>query len=178
MAVLQVLQFPNPVLSQKSQQVTRFDAALRTLAEALLETMYQEGGIGLAAVQVGQLKRLVVTDLRDGEGAGEDGEDEEDRRNPCVYVNPRIIEQSGETVTEEGCLSVVEFTAEIKRAEQVLLESETLAGETRQKHLTGLKAVCLQHEIDHTLGKLFIDHLPPIKRQMVKKKLAKLARTA
>jgi peptide deformylase len=173
MAVLQVLKFPNPVLKKKSQQVTQFDAGLRKLADAMLETMYEEGGIGLAAVQVGQLKRLIVVDVRD---AG--GEEEMERRNPAAYVNPRILESSGEMVTEEGCLSVVEFTAEVKRAERVVLEYETLAGETRRETLTEVKAVCVQHEIDHTHGKLFVDHLPPVKRQLVKKRLAKLARTA
>ncbi len=173
MAVLQVLKFPNPVLKRKSQPVTRFDRALKTLAEDLLATMYQEGGIGLAAVQVGQLKRLIVVDLREG-----DGEEEAERRSPAVYVNPRIVESDGAIVTEEGCLSVVEFTAEVKRAEHVMMEYETLTGETRRENISDLKAVCVQHEIDHTLGKLFIDRLPPIKRQMVKKKLAKLARTA
>ncbi len=173
MAVLQVLKFPNPVLKQKSAPVTQYDSALGELAQAMLETMYVEGGIGLAAVQVGQLKRLIVVDARDGEGEGEP-----EHRNPCVYVNPRILESSGELVTEEGCLSVVEFTAEVKRAEKVLLEYETLAGETRQERLEDVKAVCVQHEIDHTNGKLFIDHLPLVKRQMVKKRLAKLARSA
>lgn len=158
---------------QKSQPVTRFDDGLKQLADAMLATMYQEGGIGLAAVQVGQLKRLIVMDLRENEG-----EQEQQKRSPAVYVNPRIRESSGTLVTEEGCLSVVEYTAEVKRAEQVLLEYETLRGETRREAMAEIKAVCVQHEIDHTHGKLFIDRLPPIKRQMVKKKLAKLARSA
>ncbi len=173
MTVLQVLKFPNPVLKRKSAPVTQFDAALRELAEAMLETMYVEGGIGLAAVQVGQLKRMIVVDARDGAG-----EEEAERRNPYFYVNPRILESEGETVSEEGCLSVVEFTAEITRAERVLLEYEDLAGETLQEALEGIKAICVQHDIDHTKGKLFIDHLPLVKRQMVKKRLAKLARSA
>lgn len=173
MTVLQVLKFPNPVLKRKSAPVKQFDAALRELAEAMLETMYVEGGIGLAAVQVGQLKRMIVVDARDGVG-----EDETERRNPYFYVNPLILESEGETVSEEGCLSVVEFTADITRAEKVLLEYEDLAGETHQEALEGIKAICVQHEIDHTKGKLFIDHLPLIKRQMVKKRLAKLARSA
>ncbi len=173
MAVPQVLTFPNPVLMRKSQPVTRFDGALKTLAEDMLATMYQEGGIGLAAVQVGHLKRLIVVDIREGEG-----EEEAERRSPAVYVNPRIVESDGAIVTEEGCLSVVEFTAEVKRAEHVVMEYKTLKGETRRENMSSLKAVCVQHEIDHTHGRLFIDRLPPIKRQMVKKKLAKLARTA
>lgn len=173
MALLPVLKFPNPLLQRKSARVTQYDASLKKLAEAMLETMYVEGGIGLAAPQVGQHKRLIVVDVRDGQG-----EEEVQKRNPACYVNPRILESSGEIVTEEGCLSVVDFTAEVKRAERVLLEYETLTGETRQETINGVKAVCAQHEIDHTLGKLFIDRLPPVKRQLVKKRLAKLARTA
>ena len=173
MASLPVLKFPNPLLKRKSATVTQFDSALQKLAEAMLETMYVEGGIGLAAPQVGQHSRLIVVDVRDG-----DGEEEAQRRNPAFYVNPRILESVGEIVTEEGCLSVVDFTAEVMRAEEVLLEYETVKGETLQETCKGLKAVCVQHEIDHTHGKLFIDHLPPVKRLLVKKRLAKLARSA
>lgn len=173
MATLPVLKFPNPLLQRKSATVTNFDEALHELAGAMLETMYLEGGIGLAAVQVGQHKRLIVVDVRNGEG-----ETEVEKRNPVCYVNPRIVESSGEIVTEEGCLSVVDFNAEITRAEQVLLAYETLEGETRQASMSGVEAVCVQHEIDHTRGKLFIDHLPPVKRQLIKKRLAKLARSA
>jgi len=173
MKKLTVLKFPNPLLAKKSQPVHDYDQSLTDLAKAMLHTMYEEGGIGLAAPQVGQHRRLIVVDVRDGEG-----EEEEDIRNPAFYVNPRIVEQSGEVITEEGCLSVVEFTAEVKRAQAITLEYETTEGETRQEKMTDLKAVCVQHEIDHLDGKLFIDHLPQLKRQMVKKKLAKIARSA
>lgn len=174
MTVLQVHRFPDPVLKQQAREETRFDDGLRALADDMLATMYSEGGIGLAAVQVGELRRLVVVDLHNGE-ADEQGEPV---RDPHVYVNPRILEAEGEIVTEEGCLSVTDFTAEVARARRIALEYETLAGETRQEHLEEIAAVCLQHEIDHLDGKLFIDHLPPLKRQMVKKRLAKLARSA
>ena len=173
MALLQVLKFPNPVLKQKSLPVTQFDAELRALAASLLETMYTEGGIGLAAPQVGQLKRLIVVDVRDSEG-----EEEAEKRNPVVLVNPRILSRSEEMTTEEGCLSVEDFTAEITRARCIEVEYQTPRGEPKRETLEDIKAVCVQHELDHLDGKLFIDRLPPLKRQMVKKRLTKLARSA
>ena len=175
MSVMQVFKFPHPILKKQAKPVTEFDRDLRELADNMLETMYQEGGIGLAAVQVGQLRRLVVVDLENGHV---DEEGNPTPRQPHVYVNPRVLEAEGEVVTEEGCLSVVDFTAEVKRAGSIVLEYETLVGETRQESLEELAAVCLQHEIDHLDGKLFIDRLPPMKRQLVKKRLAKLARSA
>ncbi|MBI4084216.1 MAG: peptide deformylase [Candidatus Lambdaproteobacteria bacterium] len=184
MATLTVLKYPHPLLKQRAHPVTRFDAELGRLAEDMLQTMYLEGGIGLAAIQVGQLRRLVVMDLRDAPGAPvaeeEDGEevDRELRRNPRVFVNPVITASSGETVSEEGCLSVSEYTAEVRRAAKVALSYQTPAGEARQEEFEGLGAICIQHEIDHLNGLLFIDRLPPLKRQMVRKRLAKLARSA
>jgi peptide deformylase len=189
MALLQVYKFPQPVLKQQARPVTRFDAELRELADNMLETMYAEGGIGLAANQVGQLRRLVVMDLgaeEEDDGvasaathAGRKAPPRAERpREPRVFVNPRIVEASGETVSEEGCLSVVDFTAEVKRARRIVLAYQTLAGEPREEAFEELAAVCLQHELDHLAGKLFIDRLPPLKRQMIKKRLAKLAKSA
>ena len=180
MALLTVLTFPNPVLAEKSQPVTQFDKTLAKLAQDMLETMYAENGIGLAAPQVGQLRRMVVVDVGQevADVAAEKDDPPERVADPHVYINPVIVEQSGETVTEEGCLSVTEFTAQVKRAERVVLAYQDLAGEKHQVALTGLHAVCVQHELDHLEGKLFIDHLPPLKRQMVRKRLAKLARSA
>ncbi len=168
---LQVITFPNPLLRQKSKPVSLFDDDLRRLAAGMLETMYREGGIGLAAPQVGQLKQLIVVDLHAGD-------EDESLRSPQFFVNPVIRGRSGETVTNEGCLSVPDFTADVKRAQSIELEYRTTAGDTVRDDLIGLAAVCLQHEIDHLRGKLFIDYLPPIKRQMVKKRLVKQARTA
>ena len=182
MAVLPVHKFPHPLLKQEAKPVTRFDEELRQLADNMLETMYAEGGIGLAANQVGQLRRLVVMDLHAEDPAeGEGGESVprlERPREPRVFVNPELREASGEIVTEEGCLSVVEFTAEVKRASRIVLAWQTLEGEPREEEFTEIAAVCLQHELDHLAGKLFIDHLPPLKRQLVKKRLAKLAQSA
>lgn len=178
MSVLPVYKFPHPVLMQAAKPVTRFDAELSQLAEQMLETMYAEGGIGLAANQVGQQKRLLVMDLH-----AEDEDDEETPRlarphEPRAFCNARLLEADGEVVTEEGCLSVPDFTAEVKRARRIRVAYQTLEGEEREEDFEDLAAVCLQHEMDHLAGKLFIDHLPPLKRQMVKKRLTKLARSA
>lgn len=176
MAVLRVHRFPDPVLKQKARAVTVFDDGLKTLADNMLKTMYVEGGIGLAANQVGETLRLIVTDLRNDEEEFAELPRPERPAEPRVYVNPRLLDATGEIVTEEGCLSVVEFTAEVKRSEHIRVAYQTLEGEHREETLEQLAAVCLQHEMDHLDGKLFIDHLSPLKRQMVRKRLTKLAR--
>jgi len=172
MAVLTVHRFPDPVLKQRAKPVTKFDGALKKLADDMLETMYLEGGIGLAAVQVAELKRLVVMDLKNGEEV--DGKPAP--HAPRVFVNPEIVKSEGEIVTEEGCLSVTDFRAEVKRASKVEFTYQTLTGESKSETLEEIGAVCIQHEIDHLNGKLFIDHLPLLKREMVKKKLIKMQR--
>lgn len=171
MALLTVHSFPDPVLKQKALPVKEFDEKLAELADNMLETMYEERGIGLAAVQVGVLKQLVVVDLKSGE-------EDISLREPRVFVNPHIVERSGETISEEGCLSVIEYRAEIKRAESIKLEFQDLQGEPRTLEAEGLLSICIQHELDHLQGILFIDHLPMLKQKMVKKRLAKLAREA
>jgi len=171
MALLKVYSFPDPVLKQKALPVQEFDEKLAELADNMLETMYEERGIGLAAVQVGVLKQLVVVDLKSGE-------EDISLREPRVFVNPHIVERSGETISEEGCLSVIEYRAEIKRAESIKLEFQDLQGEPRTMEAEGLLSICIQHELDHLQGILFIDHLPMLKQKMVKKRLAKLAREA
>ena len=171
MALLNVHTYPDPALKRKADMVTVFDRDLAKIADSMLETMYEEHGIGLASVQVGVLKQLVVIDLKSGE-------EDTSLREPRIFVNPRITERSGETVTEEGCLSVIEFRTEVKRAERVSLEYQDLKGKPQQLDADGLLAVCLQHELDHLQGILFIDHLPLLKQKMVKKRLAKQAREA
>ena len=171
MALLTVHSFPDPVLKQKALPVKEFDEKLAELADNMLETMYEERGIGLAAVQVGVLKQLVVVDLKSGE-------EDISLREPRVFVNPHIVERSGEMISEEGCLSVIEYRAEIKRAESIKLEFQDLQGESRTMEAEGLLSICIQHELDHLQGILFIDHLPMLKQKMVKKRLAKLAREA
>jgi peptide deformylase len=174
MTVMKVYTFPDPILRRKTQPVTKFNAELKTLAENMFETMYAEGGIGLAAIQVGQLIQMVVTDLLNG--TEEEGKPA--KRDQRVWINPRILEAEGEVVTEEGCLSVGDFRAEVKRASKIRLAYQTLDGKPHEEVLEDMTAVCLQHEVDHLNGKLFIDHLPPVKREIVKKRLIKLQRTA
>ncbi|MEE2717630.1 MAG: peptide deformylase [SAR324 cluster bacterium] len=169
MAFLQIHTFPDPILKQVAKPVEVFDAALRKTADDMLETMYASNGIGLAAIQVAILKRLVVVDLMSGS-------EDESQRDPHVFVNPTIVEQSGETLSEEGCLSVVEFRAEVKRAERITLEYQDVEGQAHTLEAEGLMAICIQHELDHLRGVLFIDHLPPLKQKMVKRRLAKQAR--
>ena len=171
MALLTVHTFPDPVLKQKALPVDEFDEKLSELAENMLETMYEERGIGLAAVQVAVLKQLVVVDLKSGE-------EDISLREPRIFVNPRIVERSGETISEEGCLSVTEFRAEVKRSESIKLEYQDLQGNPQTLEADGLLSICIQHELDHLQGILFIDHLPLLKQKMVKKRLAKLSREA
>ena len=169
MALLQVYEFPDPILQQHAMPVTVFDDKLRQLAADMLETMYEERGIGLAANQVAVLKQIVVVDVMAGD-------EDHGQREPQVLVNPKIVAASGETAIEEGCLSVPEFRAEVPRAEKIKVEYQDLEGQPQTLEADGLLAICLQHEFDHLRGRLFIDYLPPLKQRMVKKRLAKLAR--
>ena len=169
MALLQVHEFPDPILQQHAMPVTVFDDKLRQLAADMLETMYEERGIGLAANQVAVLKQIVVVDVMAGD-------EDHGQREPQVLVNPKIVAASGETAIEEGCLSVPEFRAEVPRAEKIKVEYQDLEEQPQTLEADGLLAICLQHEFDHLHGRLFIDYLPPLKQRMVKKRLAKLAR--
>ena len=169
MALLQVHEFPDPILQQHAMPVTVFDDKLCQLAADMLETMYEERGIGLAANQVAVLKQIVVVDVMAGD-------EDHGQREPQVLVNPKIVAASGETAIEEGCLSVPEFRAEVPRAEKIKVEYQDLEGQPQTLEADGLLAICLQHEFDHLRGRLFIDYLPPLKQRMVKKRLAKLAR--
>ena len=159
----------DPILQQHAMPVTVFDDKLRQLAADMLETMYEERGIGLAANQVAVLKQIVVVDVMAGD-------EDHGQREPQVLVNPKIVAASGETAIEEGCLSVPEFRAEVPRAEKITVEYQDLEGQPQTLEADGLLAICLQHEFDHLRGRLFIDYLPPLKQRMVKTRLAKLAR--
>lgn len=169
MALLTVRTFPDPILKQVAKPVQQFDDALKHLTENMLETMYDSKGIGLAANQVGVLKRVVVMDIYSGE-------EDTSLRDPQVYINPIIIENSGEVCTEEGCLSVPEYVADVKRAEKIIVSYQDVEGKKHTVEANELKAVCFQHELDHLNGILFIDHLSLLKQKMVKKKLTKLAK--
>jgi len=151
-----VLQFPDKRLRLVSQPVAEITDELRELARDMCEVMYDEPGIGLAAPQVGETRRLIVVDTEwTAEGAA---------RNPLVLVNPELSEHDGEVLWKEGCLSVPEFEAEVKRAERVLLRALDLDGKEVEIRAEGLQAVCFQHEVDHLNGVLFIDHISRLKR--------------
>ncbi|HEY7867234.1 MAG TPA: peptide deformylase [Psychromonas sp.] len=164
MALLEVLCFPDKRLRTVAKPVEQITPELKKVAENMIETMYDEDGVGLAATQINFHQRLVVIDVS------------EQRNQPMVIINPVIVEHSGEEVSEEGCLSVPETHAEVKRAEFVTLEYLDLEGKQQVLNADGLLAVCIQHEIDHLNGKLFIDYLSPLKQKRIKTKLEKLQR--
>ena len=163
MAMLPIRTFPDPCLSRACRQVEVVDDDLRRLASDMLETMYAAPGVGLAAPQVGSDLRLVVIDCS--------GKDEDPA--PLVLVNPRIIEAEGSLVFEEGCLSVPDFTCDVTRHERVVVEALDAQGRPIRLEGVGLLAVCLQHELDHLEGRLFIDRISPLKRSLYKKRRAK-----
>ena len=169
MPLLKVLTFPDPFLKTKAKVVTLFDEELKSFLTDMSETMYDSVGIGLAATQVGSDKRMFVMDVDQNE---EDGSD----RKPIFLINPVVKETEGEQVMEEGCLSVPEYRAEVTRAKELLLHYQDETGANKKLLATGLTSVCIQHELDHLDGLLFIDHLSPLRRKMIQKKLTKLAK--
>ena len=166
MAKLEILEFPDPRLRTVAQPVTRFDAALARLVRDLFETMYAAPGIGLAATQVNVHQRVLICDVS------------EDHDQPLALVNPRILAQDGTQTYQEGCLSVPSIFADIDRALTVTVEAEDVEGKTFTLETSDLLAVCIQHEMDHLQGKLFVDYLSPLKREMVRRKLDKRHRQA
>ena len=182
MARLPILRFPDPRLHTVAKPVAEVDARIRQLVDDMLETMYAAPGIGLAAAQIGELKRVVVMDLGDKpvEGASDEPETEEEaleRRNPRFFVNPEILWTSDELYTyEEGCLSIPDYYAEVERPASITVRHLDRDGKEQVTEAEGLLATCLQHEIDHLNGVLFIDHLSRLKRERVTKRFAKAAR--
>ena len=170
MAILRILETPDPVLRQISTAVETVDDDLRALVADMFETMYDAPGIGLAAIQVGVPKRVLVMDL--GEPEEEGGEPV---KEPRVFINPQILTHSEEEVPyTEGCLSVPDQYAEVLRPDRIRAKWLDETGAAHEEDLEGLLAVCLQHEMDHLEGVLFIDHLSRLKRDIVLKKLAKM----
>ena len=165
MALREVLQFPDPRLKKKSAAIEAVTDELRELAAEMLEVMYDEPGIGLAAPQVGESVRLIVMDT--------DWTEQDTERSPLVLVNPEIVEREGSLVWNEGCLSVPDFQADVERDARVVVRGATLDGELYQEDATELRAVCFQHEIDHLDGVLFIDRISRLKRSMYVKKRKK-----
>lgn len=172
MAILPIVEVPDPRLRQISQPVEGVDDDLRQLIDDMFETMYAAPGIGLAAIQVGVPKRVLVIDLQEPEEEGGDPV-----RDPRVFVNPEIVAESDNEVPyNEGCLSVPEQYAEVDRPDRIRARWLDRDGVAHDEEIEGLLAVCLQHEMDHLNGILFIDHLSRLKREMLLKKLAKQRR--
>jgi peptide deformylase len=170
MAILPIVEVPDPRLRQISSPVEKVDDELRALIKDMFETMYEAPGIGLAAIQVGVPKRVLVIDLQEPEEEGG-----EPVRDPRVFINPEIVTSSEQEVPyTEGCLSVPDQYAEVERPDRIKARWLDEHGKAHEEEIEGLLAVCLQHEMDHLEGVLFIDHLSRLKREMVLKKLAKL----
>jgi peptide deformylase len=168
MSILPILEVPDPRLKTISTPVNVFDDELKRLVDDMFETMYAAPGIGLAAIQVGVPKRLLVIDLQE---PGDDGEAVPD---PRVFVNPEILDPSDDYAAyNEGCLSVPDQYAEVERPAAIRARWQDIDGNVHEEAMEGLMATCLQHEMDHLEGILFIDHLSRLKRQMVLKKLEK-----
>ncbi len=161
MAILKILEFPDPRLRKKAVPVTDIDDDMRNLIDDMLETMYAAPGIGLAATQVDVHKRLLVADMSS------------EKDDPHALINPEILEKDGTAITEEGCLSVPGYFEEVERAESIRVRYLDRDGTPVEKNAEGLLAVCIQHEIDHLNGKLFVDYLSEAKRQRIRKKLEK-----
>ena len=164
MALLPILRYPDPRLHTRATPVSSFDAELRQLVADMAETMYEAPGIGLAATQVDVHKRIVVIDVS------------EDKSGLMALINPEILERSGEQVCEEGCLSVPGIYEKVSRAERVKVRALNEKGESFEFEADGLLAVCVQHEIDHLDGKVFVEYLSQLKLGRIKSKLAKKAR--
>lgn len=166
MAILDVLRFPDERLRTVAKKVDNVDKSVTTLIEDMFETMRDENGIGLAATQIDVHKRVVVMDVS------------EDQDTPLVFINPEITHMEGKTISEEGCLSVPNNYAQVERAEKVTVSALDKTGKSFTLEADGLLAICIQHELDHLKGKLFVDYLSPLKRQRIKTKLEKEARLA
>ncbi|MBS0379312.1 MAG: peptide deformylase [Proteobacteria bacterium] len=161
MALRTILEFPDPRLRTRARPVRQFDAELGVLIDDMLETMYQAPGIGLAASQVDVHLRVIVIDLSDGHD------------QPFVVINPEILTREGDAKGEEGCLSVPNIFDEVRRAAKIRLRWQDRNGETHEADFEGMMAVCVQHEMDHLEGKLFVDYLSDLKRERIRKKLDK-----
>ena len=161
MAILKILEFPDPRLRTRAKPVEVVDDALRQLIDDMFETMYDAPGIGLAATQVDVHRRLLVADVSG------------DKNEPWVLINPEILEKDGVEVSEEGCLSVPGYYEEVERAERVKVRYLDRDGKPVESEFDGLLAVCVQHEMDHLEGKLFVDYISEAKRQRIRKRLEK-----
>jgi peptide deformylase len=167
MAILPILRYPHEILLTESEPVRELTADLERLVQDMIETMHAAPGVGLAANQVGVTRRIAVVDLSCGEDPGK----------ILVLINPRVVENSGGYVEDEGCLSLPGFTERVKRPERAVIEAMDLDGKVRTLEGDGLLARAFNHEIDHLHGQLFIEHLSPLKRRLIKKKVQKRQRS-
>ncbi|MGH8556964.1 MAG: peptide deformylase [Methylococcales bacterium] len=165
MAKLNILEFPDERLRIKARPVEQVDGAVREIIDELFETMYEASGIGLAATQVDIHQRIIVLDVSEG------------KNSPLCLVNPEICSKSGVEESEEGCLSVPGFFETVERADKVTVRALDRKGKSFEIEADGLLAVCIQHEMDHLVGKLFVDYLSPLKRQRIRRKLVKSHRS-
>lgn len=162
MIELEILQFPDERLHRKAEIIETIDENLKELAQAMLEKMYATEGVALAATQVGVLRRLIVMDIS------------QEQNSPWVLINPEVIDAKGEITEQEGCLSLPGLYADVTRAEKVKIRASTLEGQVIEKEWDGLLAKCIQHEIDHLEGILFIQRLSPLKQSRLKAKFLKM----
>jgi len=193
MTIHTILEAPDPVLKKVSEPVETFDAELKTLVEDMFETMYAANGIGLAAIQIGVPKRVLVIDLQPededaepvecsghhGDEEGEPHTHQPTKKEPRIFINPEILDPAEDTATyQEGCLSVPDIFADVERPKTCRVRWHDLDGKVHEEALDGLMATCIQHEMDHLNGILFIDHLSRLKRSMALKKLEKMRKAA
>ncbi|MCV6636904.1 peptide deformylase [Candidatus Albibeggiatoa sp. nov. NOAA] len=165
MAILDILHFPDPRLRTEAKPIKQVTPKVQQLVDDMFETMYKAPGIGLAATQVNVHRQVIVIDTT------------EDKSNPLCFINPKITQLQGDTTYDEGCLSVPSIYETIHRAEKITVEALNREGETFTLEADGLLAICIQHEIDHLKGKLFVDYLSPLKRQRIAKRLDKQNRS-
>jgi peptide deformylase len=163
MSILEIVKYGNPILTKKAEKIINLDRQTEELAQNMVQTMYAAPGIGLAAPQINESKRLITVDLSVGENS----------QNLIVLINPELISQEGEIINQEGCLSIPEISENVARAYRVIVKGIDLKGNEKTVEAEGLLARVLCHEIDHINGKLFIDHLSRLKKSLIKKKLKK-----
>ncbi len=164
MTQLTILRYPDTRLRKKAKKVEHVDDEIRRIVDDMFETMYKAPGIGLAATQVDIHQQIVVMDVSDNHD------------EPLCFINAELLEEEGSEESEEGCLSVPEYYAKVKRAEKVKVQALNQQGESFEMEADGLLAVCIQHELDHLQGKVFVDYLSPLKQSRVRKKLEKAAK--
>jgi len=161
-SILSILEFPDPRLRTVAKPVELVDKKITSLVEDMFETMYEAHGVGLAATQVDIHKRIIVLDTS------------EEKNEPICLINPELVEEVGEEESDEGCLSVPGIFEPVSRAEKIKVKALNKKGESFELEAEGLLAICVQHEMDHLKGKLFVDYLSPLKRQRIKKKMEKM----